>query len=223
MKTTLTAGEAIRFGWEKMKKHFWFFVGLLILIWLVQVIPTGFANIFKHKLVVLYALFTILAWVLQIIVRMGTIKISLDVIDKGETNFGTLFACAHLFIRFILGTLIYFLIVLAGFVLLIVPGIIWAIKYQFYAYLIVDKNLSPMDAIKKSGEITAGNKGKLFWIGILFGLINIAGAICFLVGLFATIPTTLMAMSYIYRKLMGESGVSEPAELPAQDQAQPAA
>ena len=201
--------EAIKFGWEKMKKHFWFFVGLLILSWLIQIVPTGIADIFKQKMVVLYVILVIAAWVIQIIVKMGIIKITLDVVDKEETNLNALFSQTELLGKFILGGILYGLIVVAGLILFIVPGFICAIKYQFFSYLIVDKKMGPLEAIKKSGEITAGNKGKLFWLIILVILINIAGAICLLVGLFATIPTTMLAMAYVYRKLMGEAVSSE--------------
>lgn len=71
-----------------------------------------------------------------------------------------------------------------------------------------------MEAIKKSGEITMGSKGKLFWFGLLLGLINIAGAICLLIGLFITIPVTMVAMVYVYRKLMGELSVVQPVTAP---------
>jgi uncharacterized membrane protein len=213
MTTTFTPGEAIKFGWEKMKKNLWFFVGLLLITWLVQIVPSAIANIFKQKIFVLYVLLVIAAWVVQIIVRMGILKITLDIIDKEEANLKTLFSCAQFLGKFILGSILYGLIVFAGLILLVVPGIIWAIKYQFFSYLIVDKNLGPLEAIKKSGEITSGNKGKLFWLGVLFFLINVAGAICLLVGLFATIPTTMVAMAYVYRKLMGEFTASEPPQI----------
>jgi uncharacterized membrane protein len=213
MTTTFAPGEAIKFGWEKMKKHFWFFAGLLIITWLVQVVPTGIANIFKHRVLFLYILLVIAAWVIQFIVKMGVIRITLDIIDKGEASLNTLFSRTELLGKFILGAVLYGLIVLAGLILLVVPGIVWAIKYQFFGYLIVDKNLGPLEAIKKSGEITSGNKSNLFLLGILFFLINLAGAICLLVGLFATIPTTMVAMAYVYRKLMGELTASDPTEI----------
>lgn len=209
MINTFVPTEAVKVGWEKMKKHFWFFIGMFILVGLIQVVPTGIANVFKGKVVLLYIIFIIAAWLIQILVKIGVIRVTLDIFDKGEARINSLFSGADLLVKFILASFLYFLIVLAGFILLIVPGIIWAIKYQFYAYLIVDKGLNPTEAIKKSGEITAGNKGKLFWLMILFILINIAGAICLLVGLLATIPTTMVAMAYVYRKLLGESEVPE--------------
>lgn len=222
METKFTSGEAISFGWEKMKKHFWFFVGLLILVFLIQAIPSGISNHFKDEIALLVALIGILAWVLQLIVKMGMIRISLDIVDKDKAEIKTLFSQTNIFFRFLFGSILYGLIVSVGFFLLIVPGIIWAIKYQFFAYLIIDKNLGPIEAIRKSGEITMGSKGKLFWFGLLLGLINIAGAICLLVGLFATVPTTMMAYVYVYRKLLGESTVAQsvaaPLSIPAEPQ-----
>ncbi len=221
MNATFVLGEAIKFGWEKMKKHFWFFVGLVVIVGLIQIIPSSISEFFKHKIFVLYLLFLVAAWIIQIIAKMGVIKITLDVIDKDETNLNTLFSCTQLLGKFILGSIIYGLIVVAGLIFFIVPGIIWAIKYQFFAYLIIDKKLDPMEAIRKSGEMTAGNKGKLFWLCIVLMLINIVGAACLLVGLFATIPTSMLAVAYVYRKLLGEVAASEPIEQPSEN-AQPA-
>ncbi len=217
MKTNFTYGEILSYGWEKTKKHFWFFAGLLVIAWLAQVVPTEFANLFKNKFVVLYIIFLLGAWILQFIVRMGLIRISLDVFDKGEAKLNSLFSCSKFLVDFILGSLLYLLIVVGGFILLIVPGIIWAIKYQFFAYLIIDKNLSPTQALKKSAEITEGNKWKLFLLNLLFVLINIAGAICLMIGLFVTIPVTMMASAYVYRKLIGEIVVPE-VESPAKEE-----
>jgi uncharacterized membrane protein len=47
------------------------------------------------------------------------------------------------------------------------------------------------------------------------------GVLCLLIGLFVTIPTTMMAMVYVYRKLLGESDVPtevEPVEKAVLDQ-----
>lgn len=204
MATTFAPSEAVKVGWDTMKKNFWFFVGLLIVSWIIQVIPSGIANIFKTRMFALYFILIIAAWVIQAIVKMGLIKITLDVLDKGKGELGDIFSQTDKLVNFILGSILYVLIVLGGLILLIVPGIIWAIKYQYFSYLIIDKNMKPMEAIKKSGEITMGNKGNLFVLGLLLCLINLAGLLCLLIGLFATIPLTMVATAYVYRKLMGE-------------------
>lgn len=211
MPETFSIGQAIGYGWEKMKKHFWFFAGLLVVVWLLQVIPNGIAEVFKNRIFVFYLLFLLAAAAVQIIVQMGLIKIVLDLFDRDKAELNTLFSQVELFWKFFLGSLLYMLILTGGLILLIVPGIIWGIKYQFCAYLIIDKKLSPVEAIRKSGEMTLGNKGKLFWLNLLLLLINLLGLLCFLIGLFVTIPVTLMASVYVYRKLLNETPDSAPA------------
>lgn len=214
MDTKFTVGEAVAAGWEKMKKHFWFFVAVLIIAWAIQFAATGIANIFQKRIFVLYVILILGAWIVQIIVRMGLIKVSLDVLDKDEEKYATLFSCVDRLGNFILGAIVYGLIVVGGLILLIVPGIIWSIKYQFFAYLIIDKNMGPLEAIKKSGEMTAGHKGKLFGLGILLCLINIVGALLLLVGLLASIPLSMVAVAYVYRKLLDEATIIEPVAAP---------
>jgi uncharacterized membrane protein len=100
---------------------------------------------------------------------------------------------------------LYGLIVLGGLILLIVPGIIWGIQFQFFAYYILTEGCSPVEALKKSAAITKGSKVNLFLFGLLMALVNLAGLLCLVVGLVVTVPTTLVAMAYVFRKLSGTS------------------
>jgi uncharacterized membrane protein len=88
-----------------------------------------------------------------------------------------------------------------AFILLIVPGVIWAIKYQFYGYLIIDKKMGVMEALKKSAEMTDGIKLDLFGLGLVLLGVIILGALVLGVGLLAAIPTVWLATAYVYRKL----------------------
>ncbi len=54
-----------------------------------------------------------------------------------------------------------------------------------------------------------GAKWDLFLFGLLLGLINFVGALVFLIGLFATIPTTMVAYAYVYRHLAGREASAE--------------
>ncbi|EKD96462.1 MAG: hypothetical protein ACD_24C00035G0005, partial [uncultured bacterium] len=107
----------------------------------------------------------------------------------------------HLWLKYLLGSLLYGAIVMIGLLLLIVPGIILAVKYQYLMYLVIDEELGPLEALGKSGRITNGNKFNLFIWGLVMALVNVVGALAFFVGLFVTIPLTSIASAYIYRKL----------------------
>jgi len=54
------------------------------------------------------------------------------------------------------------LIVMGGFILFVVPGIIWTLKYWMSLFAVMDKQMSPQEALRFSAKITKGHKGKLF-------------------------------------------------------------
>jgi hypothetical protein len=70
-----------------------------------------------------------------------------------------------------LGTaILYGLIVCIGCVLLVVPGIIWGLKYCLAYYALMDRRLSVGQALKLSGKITTGYKGQLFYVGLIYAI-----------------------------------------------------
>ena len=151
-----------------------------------------------------YAMALVL-WIINLIAQIGLLKIVLKVYDNEPASVTELFSSAHLAVKYLLASLLYALILLGGFLLLVVPGIIWSIKYQMMAFLIVDKDMGIKAAFKKSAELTSGVKLDLFVFMIIIMFVNLAGALFFLVGLFVTVPVTLMAYVYIYRSLLSQA------------------
>ena len=197
--------EALQFGWDTTKSNIGFFIGLLIVAGLIQYVPAIVAAIIEADAPDLSLIIRIASYVLSAIIGMGLIKICLRFCDGEKGEFSDLFSCYPLFFKYLIGSILYGLIVVVGLILLIIPGIIWAIKFQFFDYLIVDKGLGPVDALEKSSEITRGVKWDLFAFGILLVIINILGFLCLVVGLFVTIPVTLVAMAFVYRELLPET------------------
>jgi len=222
-------GESIRFGWNTMKSNFGFFALLLIIVGLICIIPGILGRLGREDLPLLSAILGIISAILQMIVGMGLIRITLKVCDGKKGSLSDLFACVPLFLKYFLGSILYGLIFLPaailfvvmaillpnitrtsgfvyagliiGLILLVVPGIIWAIKYMFFSYLIVDQELGPVEALKRSAEITQGAKWDLLLLGLLLAGINLLGALALLIGLFATVPTAMVATAFAYRKL----------------------
>ena len=139
---------------------------------------------------------------------MGTVKILIKSSDGTPIGIGDLFSCFHLFFKILIGSLLFGIIIIVGLLLLIIPGIIWFIKYHYYWFLIVDKEMGPIEAIKHSGKITQGVKWDLFLFGwVVFGLI-LVGLLACLIGVFVTIPVAGVAGAYIYRKLEPKTNVN---------------
>ncbi|MFA5039461.1 MAG: hypothetical protein WC732_07250 [Candidatus Omnitrophota bacterium] len=202
--------EAFGYGWQMMKKHFWLFTGLLVLIGIIQGIENYFSDDKFHGSPV-SALITMIFWVLDVIVQIGFLKVLLNLHDGKGFKFSDLFSQWRLFFKYIFGAIVYGLIVLAGLILLIVPGIMWAVRFQLYTYFIVDKKAGPIEALKLSAQATKGSRTELFWFDLACFGAAILGLLALFVGLLAAIPTILMAMVFVYRKLQPQAPAGEPA------------
>jgi len=200
--------EAIKFGWQQTKKFIWFFAGVILVLGIVAVILSVVQNMAQadQNLSILVGLIN---GFFQLMIGMGLIKITLTVCENKTPDIFDFFAVFPLILKYLAAYILYLLIVFTGTILLIVPGIIWAIQFIFYPYLIIDKNLGPIAALKKSSELTKGVKVQLFLFGIAITVINFLGALCLLVGLFVTIPITAIAYACIYKTLLARTENSQ--------------
>ena len=70
-----------------------------------------------------------------------------------------------------------FLAILFGFFFFIVPGIVLMTAWGMGSYLIVDKNLEPMDALKTSYKLTYGKKWTIalsfIVVGLMFAVVSL--------------------------------------------------
>ena len=202
-------GEAIKFGWSMVKNNLIFFVGLFIADGLIYQALEIISKSTKENIPALSFVSDIVYLVIQIIVQMGLIKISLRICDNMRCEladfFSDLLCCLPLFFKYLSGTILYLLIVLSGIILLIIPGVIWSVKYSFVGYFIVDKGLGPIEALKESSLITKGSKQDLFLFWLLISVVNFLGVLAFFIGLFVTIPITVVAIGFVYRKLLNKT------------------
>lgn len=150
---------------------------------------------------VIFYLLTFALWVMGVIIQIGWLKIGLLLSRDQKPAISELFSNGALFLQYILGSICYGLAVLGGFILLIIPGIIFMIMLGMYAYFIVDKNLGPIESLKASRALTKGVRWQLFCFGALIFLLNLAGLLCLVVGLLFTIPASSIATAYVYDQL----------------------
>lgn len=92
------------------------------------------------------------------------------------------------YINVILANLLVMAIVMAGILFFIVPGIIFACKLAFVPYLIMDKKMETVDAVKTSWDMTKGHTLTIFLIGLLAIPIFLLGLLLLVVG---TIPAIM--------------------------------
>jgi len=203
---TFSKREAIQFGWQTMKENFLSFVVILASTYVISSIPSFLINFVIKDKPTLSLFIYFASIIISILIAMGYVRIALKLCDHEKAKFTDMFMSYPIFFNYLVGSCIYALIVVVGLFIFIVPGIIWGIKYQFYGYFIIDKGYEPLQALKKSSEITKGVKVDLYLFMFITTCLNLLGILALVIGLFATVPTTMVAYAYVYRRLTSRTG-----------------
>ena len=194
--------EAIQFGWNAAKRNIGFFFIVFIISLVASAIPNGVQTATEKTAPFLSFLFGLVSLVVSQVLAIGITRISLRFADQQKAEIADLYTGYPLFFRYLFASILYALIVAIGLVLLVVPGVYLAVRFSQYGFLVVDKGLGPVEALRKSAALTEGARWQLFLFGILlFGLV-LLGAIALLIGLFWAVPTTLVAAAFVYRRLL---------------------
>jgi uncharacterized membrane protein len=109
----------------------------------------------------------------------------------------------------VMANLLVAIIIIFGFIMLIVPGIIFACRLAFVSYLVVDRKMDVIPAVKESWRLTRGHANKVFLIALLAIPISIAGLLCLLVGIIPAVMWIQSAFASLYYSVSvtkGEQG-----------------
>src|SRR3989344_2844212 len=197
---TLSIKEALSFGWEKTKKHFWFLVAVMVGTFAVSLLVNFGAG--NERLGFPLGLIAFLVSVaIGVAVEIGRLRITLKILDDVRGGIEDFLPNWDMFRKMLVTSVLQGLIVLAGLILLIVPGIIWGLRYYFATYFVVDKGLAPREALRASAKMMEGNKWRFFLFNIVVAGVILLGVIALGIGLLWAIPTVMIATAHIYRKL----------------------
>jgi len=189
----LDAGEALRRGWEMFVSHIGEFIGFTLLVLLVSALTSGRA--IGGSLIVslvaapLYAGYQIAAF---------------RIMSGKEFSFSDFFKGFGYFLPLLLAGLAIGLIVAAGMMLLVIPGIYFSVAYLFALSLVVDHGMEFWQAMETSRKVVTKHWFGLFGFMLLISLVNLLGIVALVVGLLVTIPVTACATAVAYRQVFGE-------------------
>ena len=200
MKQPISIRAAFRESYQIIKPRFWTVIGqyaLLSIVFFAFSILGG-SNVLVAILISLLSTFCIVSF-------------SLAYATKGSFVLEDLFAelTFRRFVYYFLAFLLVGIAIFGGLILIIIPGIILAVRLSLVRYIAVEKEIKPVDAFKESIELTRGHGWTIVGFGLLSVLVNILGAICLIVGLLFTIPLTTIAFAVLYRQLSGRGNEDE--------------
>jgi hypothetical protein len=198
-------GDAIKFGWETFKQRPWFFIGAMIILAVANIavgiitgaVDSAAGGSFEEPTL----LGNLVSYLLGVLISMGLTAFFLAAHDNPRgVDFATLWHPSPYW-KFFGTSVLASLAVGIGFLLLIVPGLIAMVLFMFSTFLVIDRGLGPIEALKGSIEMTQGNRWTLFGFILLCMLIIFVGVLALGVGLLVAVPIVGLAFAYAYRLL----------------------
>lgn len=140
-------------------------------------------------------------WIVTIFLGLGATRWGFRFLDGDNPPISELFSQGSKLFTAIVASILFGFAVVIGFILLIIPGIILALRLGFYQQAIVEKNLGILESLKYSWKLTRQNGFSLFGFAILSLFIGLAGLLALLIGLIWAIPTIWLAYLIAFRFL----------------------
>lgn len=223
---TPTAGSAYGFGWRTMKTYF-LDLFLVILILGAVLVPVGMiSSLNGHDTPggVILRIFSFAYWFLLFIpIDFGAAWIFLRATRREKFENKDMFAIFEDdYVNVVLANLLLLAIIGIGVMFLLVPGIIFACRLAFVRYLVLDRKMDPVTAVKESWRMTRGCAGSIFIMGLLGVPILMAGLLCFGVGVIPAVIWIRSGFAAMYLAVSQGEAIragAAPAAAPAGPQA----
>ena len=200
----LRVGDAIGYGWAAFKKTPGPLVVIALVVLVVGALTSGIGNAVSRESAVFGVIVQIAGYVVSMILSLGLIRVALKVTRGEEVDVADLFKTDQLG-PYIGASILFGIMVAVGLIFCIVPGVILAVIYGFYGYVILGRGVGVGEGFSHAAEITKGQRGTVFLLGLAFLGINLLGALACGAGLLVSYPITIVAGGYAYRVLSNEA------------------
>lgn len=222
--------HALRFGIQSVINHFGLvlavfftviasFIGfalLAVLIFLgpnlVNIMQSGMQSVTMHIgsfrffdsmwMMIGLILFGLIAIFFVVWIKLGLIRIALNLYDTSDARISDLFAESGLVFSGLMLYILYRMLVALGLLLFVVPGLFFLTISWFAPYALVDRALGPIQALNLSYQITQNNKLYVFAYILVICIISGLASLFYGVGLLLVEPVLLMSNVYVYKKLV---------------------
>jgi uncharacterized membrane protein len=187
--------DSLKKGWSYTKTNL-LFLASATFIYLVLSIILDKASKGPNSFFIFIA-----STILSILFSIGMYRIGLKIEENKEPEFEYFKATPQVFLAVLWSGIISGLFVFLGLLLLIIPGVIIAIRLSMTSYVLLDKNLGGWQAVKESWKITKGYSMKIFLVMLSFIGIFIVSIIPLGLGLFVSIPFVYITGAIVYKAI----------------------
>lgn len=215
----IETGDVLSAGWRCFQTEMGMVIGLVIVGGLVTTaagLPQGILNGIGEVMLKqgdqqtallmqgIALLFMPLSYGVQFFITCGQTMGLLKVARGEPVEIGILFQGGKYFWRCLGSSIVFGLMVFIGMLLCIIPGIIVALMFAPFMYVLVDEDSPGIDCLWRAKAVTEGNKLSYFVIQLACLGINLLGLMALCVGLIFTIPLTSIIAAVAYCKMTGQ-------------------
>ena len=190
-------GSSYRHGWRQLWKYF-LELFLIFIITIIITSPGSMGSWSRESYDALDFLGMVYGILISGPLEFGVAFAYLKAARGDKVEVQDMFEAFKRYWNAVLASLLVGVIVVIGLVLLIVPGIIFACKLAFTPYLVVDRKMEAIAAVKESWRMTDGHAMEVFLIGLLAIPIAIAGLIALGVGVIISAMWIALALASLY-------------------------
>lgn len=219
--------KALEFGWDVLSRRW-----VALVVWTV-VLAVPHLMIFGAN--VIFAIVTkdqhaplimkLVSVVVHIVTYLLHIRVTLLCMDDEPAAIGDVFSAFKCIIPFAIAGFLFYVGVTVGLMALVVPGIYVGLSMGLYSFIIVDQQLGPIAALKRSLKITRGHLLQLLLFYFVLCMVVFGGMICFMIGVIPASIVSTLALGRVYRQLdraydgVNEDDEEEPAASDAESEA----
>lgn len=196
-----SVGDVLKFSFEEWKKNWALWLGITLFAVLIPMIPQALLMNISEDAILPQIGLNVIRLLLTILVHMGILTVAIMAAKQQSFTFSDFFSKFHLFPSYLLGKILFLAGFIIGLFLLIVPGIVFALKFNLWPFFVLDRDAGGVDSLKESNKAVEGVKWDIFMFWVAAILLNIFGFLLLGVGFLITWPVTLIAWSKIYLKL----------------------
>ena len=184
-------GRCVGRSWDLMTKNFWLVVATTAVVGIIE----GCVNAVPY-------LGAVAGMVIAGVLHGGLYLMFLKLIRGEKAEFGDAFAGFSLtFVQLMLAGLVVGLLISAGILACILPGIYLAVAWLFTFPLVIDKKLDFWPAMELSRKVLTMHWGNMFLLLLVCGLVTLAGVLALCVGVLVAAPVAMAAIVYAYEDI----------------------
>lgn len=200
MEPDITISTIFNSALKKAKTQIWILTGLLVGFMIIDFTIGIFAMPMQESFIS-QTIVILIGIVINFIFILGYVKNLFQTIDGIEPQFSAYGQQSRKIVTAIVASLIFYLIVISGSFLFIIPGIYLSLRLEFFIFFIVEEDAGIIESLRRSWKITKGHILQLFFLRLIMIAIATIGLMIFIVGIFFAMPIIFIMYCEVFRKL----------------------